>query len=443
METTTFNNRFRNSISLKLAVIAMLSLMLLIPTLFVRSLINERQDRRNQTILEVTSKWGSQQTVTGPILIVPYERYEETAKNEFISRTYYMHILPDNLEIAGIIDPEIRYRGIYKVLTYRSDLELKAIFTKASLESWPVTPDKIYWDQAVVVMGISDQKGIHKIKTITWNNDSIAPEGGMPNESSIRNGINAPARLNLNADNLFKMKIDLNGSEALHIVPVGKKSHVTLRSAWQTPSFDGSVIPDKREINNKGFAAEWNTLFLNRAYPQKWSDRNYGDEISQSAFGVSLLVPVDIYLKTTRSVKYALLFIGLTFLVLFFTEVMSRRRIHIVQYLLTGAALVIFYSLLLALSEQLVFGIAYLIAAISTIGLIVSYTHSLLRKTGYTIAMAGVLVSLYGFLYVILNLSDLALLLGNIGLFIILAFVMFFSRKIDWFNVQNDKTAGS
>jgi inner membrane protein len=440
MEHQKNSNRMKNSISLKLAVITALSFLLLIPTLFVRHLIDERQKRRNQTIYEVTSKWGEQQTLLGPIILIPYEKYDETTKNCYISRTHYLHILPDELEISGIIDPEIRYRGIYKVLTYQSRISVSGIFSKESFKDWPDNPDRIHWDQASLVMGISDLKGIHTIEKMTWNDRPIASEGGVPYETSVNTGLHSPVKIDFPNTNTFNLDIDLNGSEALYFIPVGKTTHVKVSSGWQTPSFDGSLLPDKRVVSEKGFSAEWNTLFLTRSFPQKWSDRNYENEISQSSFGVNMLIPVDIYLKTTRSVKYALLFIGLTFLVIFFIEVISRKKIHIVQYLLTGAALVIFYSLLLALSEQLAFGVAYLIAAVGTIGLIASYTHSLFRKTSYTIITGGILVALYGFLFAILHMSDLALLLGNIGLFIILAIVMFFSRKIDWFNTQDNTT---
>jgi inner membrane protein len=440
MEKQNNTQRFKNSVSLKLMLIVMLSLLLLIPTLFIRRLIDERQTRRNQTVQEVTSKWGAQQTVTGPVILIPYEKYEETSKNCYISRKHYMHLLPDSLVISGDIQPTVRYRGIYKVIIYKSTLHISGNFSKESFSDWPDKPDKILWEEASLALGISDLKGLEKINSLEWNGESCQVEGGIPYESSLTTGLNSPIRLAQGTDNNFSMSIDLKGSEAIYFVPVGKSTRVTLTSPWKTPSFDGSMIPENPKVTDSGFSAEWNTLSLTRSYPQKWSDKGYEFDIPQSAFGVSLLVPVDIYQKTTRSVKYALLFIGLTFLVIFFLEVVGRKRIHPVQYLLTGAALVIFYSLLLALSEQIPFGPAYLIAAASIIGLIVVYAQTLFHKLNYTLATGGVLVALYGFLFAILHMSDLALLLGNIGLFIILAIVMFFSRKIDWYNSQDIKS---
>lgn len=434
METTSVFSKIVNSVSFKLIVIIILSLLLLIPTVFVRNLIDERQDRRNSTISEITSKWGEEQTVFGPVLLIPYEKYEKTSKDTYISRTYIFHLLPDELEITGTINPEVRYRGIYRVITYGSDLSIKGKFKAESFSNWPTNADNILWDKAYLAMGISDLTGLDQINTFDWNNNQLEMEGGIPFQSSVKNGICAALVIDPEKEQDFTADIALNGSESLFFVPAGKSTYVSLASDWCTPSFDGAQLPDNREVNQNGFTAEWNALHLTRSFPQKWSGSMYEYEIPESAFGVNLLIPVDNYQKTTRSVKYALLFIGLTFLVIFFIEVMSKKKIHPVQYLLTGIALVIFYSLLLALSEHLSFTIAYLIASVSIIGLITIYSGSIFKNRNYTMITMAVLISLYAFLYAILNMSDFALLLGNIGLFVILAMVMFFSKKIDWYN---------
>ncbi len=434
METTNKNSKFKNSVSLKLMVIAALSLLLLIPTIFIRKLIDERQSRRDEAIYEVTSKWGQSQTLFAPVILIPYEKYEKTSDNTFFTRTYFMHILPEELEISGDVLPAMRKRGIYKVVLYNSDFSIAAKFTKESFSNWPDNPDNILWSEAVIVAGITDLTGLDKINSMVWNDQSLNPEGGIPYSTDITSGIHAPIKINRNGDNKFQLQISLKGSEGLYFIPAGKTTTVNLTSNWPTPSFDGSSLPDNHNITDKGFTAEWNVLHFTRSFPQKWSVSSYTYQISESAFGVNLYIPVDIYQKTTRSVKYALLFIGLTFLAIFFIEVMSKKRIHVIQYLLIGAALIIFYSLLLSLSEHLPFAWAYLIASIGIIGLIVTYVHALFAKRSFTLVSLGILVVLYSFLFAILHLSDLALLLGNIGLFVILAIVMFFSRKIDWYN---------
>jgi inner membrane protein len=224
--------------------------------------------------------------------------------------------------------------------------------------------------------------------------------------------------------------MDLNGSKSLHIVPVGSKTHISLESQWDAPSFTGSYLPDERQVTDDGFIAKWKVLELNRTYPQSWEGNKYS--LEDSALGVDLILPVDIYQKNMRSVKYALLFIALTFLVFFFTEYLNNRRVHPIHYLLAGFGIVLFYSLLLSLSEHLAFGLSYLISSLAIVSLITIYFHAIIGRMRATLSVLGILAGLYGFLYILLSAYDYSLLLGNVGLFIILAIVMFFSRKIDW-----------
>jgi len=436
METTNKLTKIRSSITLKLITIIVLSLMLLIPATLIISLVDERQSRRDEAILEVTSKWGQAQTVFAPVLIVPYEKYERTSSKSYVTRKNYMHILPENIEISGNIGPQTKRRGIYEVVLYNAALHITGSFNTESFQNWPETPDNILWNEAIIVLGITDLTGLSTLSQMQWNSTSMVFEGGIPYTSSIKSGIHAPVNVNVTGENKFDLILDLKGSDALNFIPAGKTSHVELTSAWATPSFDGSPLPI-HDINEKGFTANWNALHLTRAFPQKWINEAFEYEIGESYFGVNLFIPVDSYQKTSRSVKYAILFIALTFLVIFFMEVRNKKRVHIVQYLLTGAALVVFYSLLLSISEHIQFTWAYLISAVAVIGLIASYLQAIFGKISYTIVSAGILVALYGFLFAILHMADTALLIGNIGLFIILAIIMYFSRKIDWYNEKD------
>jgi inner membrane protein len=440
---TTENNkkgtggRFFKSVSFKLFVIVSLSLLMLIPTIFIRNLIDERQGRRNETIYEVTSKWGQEQQLFGPLLIIPYETIELNSDGRYGRYRHYFHVLPDELVVKGKLDPEVRYRGIYEVITYSSMLQVNGNFNSGSFSDWPDNPEKILWNEAKLVMGISDLTGLDAIMNLTWNEQSLSAEGGIPYNSSVSSGVYVPVKIDREGVNKFDIQLSLNGSESIRFVPAGKVTSVELSSEWPDPSFIGASLPDEREVTEDGFTARWESMHLTRSFPQKWSDRKYEYEISESDFGVNLLIPVDIYQKSTRSVKYALLFIGLTFLVIFFIEMMSKQRIHPVQYLLTGFALIVFYSLLLALSEHLNFAYAYLISSASIVAIIGGYANSIFSHRRFAIITIVVLISLYAFLYTILQMSDFALLLGNIGLVLIIAVVMFFSRKIEWYNESN------
>jgi inner membrane protein len=221
--------------------------------------------------------------------------------------------------------------------------------------------------------------------------------------------------------------------------PVGEETTVQLQSEWPNPSFAGSFLPVNREVSSDGFQSEWNVLHLNRNFPQQWKGAN--KELTSAAFGVDLLLPVDEYRKTMRTAKYAIMFIALTFLTFFMIELLSGKMIHPVQYLLIGFALLIFYTLLLSISEYLVFGIAYLIASAAIILLITVYSYKVLSDGRKTAVVFGVLSLLYGYLYILFQLQDYALLLGSLGLFIVLSLVMYLTRSIDWFEVMGNEKA--
>jgi inner membrane protein len=232
--------------------------------------------------------------------------------------------------------------------------------------------------------------------------------------------------------------LNINGSESINFIPVGKQTNVDLDSDWANPSFEGSFLPNTRDINETGFNASWKVLHLNRSYPQQWIGTKYN--IDESSFGVKLLLPVDHYQKSLRSVKYAIMFISLTFLIFFFTEILNKKRIHPIQYLLVGLGLSVFYTLLVSLSEQINFNLAYLLASLSIITLITAYSYSMLKNIKLTVIVAFVLSVLYTFLFTVIQLQDYSLLLGSIGLFLALAIVMYLSRKVDWYsNLPNNE----
>jgi inner membrane protein len=235
------------------------------------------------------------------------------------------------------------------------------------------------------------------------------------------------------------MDLSLNGSSSIRFTPAGRQTTVRLASAWPDPKFEGAFLPAERTVDAKGFAADWAISYYGRTFPQQWTDREGGDSpfeplaISGAQFGVSLLSPVDQYRLVERSIKYGLLFIVLVFTAFFLFEVLGRVRVHPFQYTLVGAALVLFFLLLLALSEVRSFATAYLAGAAACTGLIAAYAATALRSARRAGVVALELAVIYGMLYVILQQQDYALLLGAIGLFIALALVMFTTRRLDWY----------
>jgi inner membrane protein len=426
----SFLKRITSSVSFKLSVIGILTLLLLIPATMIQGLIREREQRRDETVNEVTSKWGNAQTLSGPVLSIPYKTYHQTREG-MVTSIHYAHFLPSLCDIRGKLTPEIRKRGIYKVIAYNTLLKVQGKFDTVNLKSLKIDPADILWEEATVEIGIPDMRGINQTMVIQWNESSLPLMPGIPVKDIHASGVYAGVPASENAAIQFSFSLDINGSHSLHFIPVGKETTVLMESSWNSPSFTGAFLPDDHHISDSGFTARWNILQLNRNYPQQWTDNQFIME--DSAFGVNLIIPVDAYQKSMRSVKYALLFIALTFLILFFAEVIQKVRIHPVQYLLVGMALCIFYTLLTALSEHISFSMSYLLATAVIIALITLFTHSLYNNYRVSLIVGGSLALLYVFLYVVLQLSDYALLFGSVGLLVILAVVMYFARKIDWY----------
>jgi inner membrane protein len=431
----------KNSLGLRLAIIAFLSLLLLIPAQMIKSLIKERQERREEAVNEVFSKWGKEQVIGGPILTIPYQTKMKTAEGELIEVKKWIHLLPENLLINGIVTPESQYRGIYEMVLYQADIQISGYFKSSELIGMNISQDRILWNETALSLGISDMKGIKEMVEVRWI-EEIYPFGpGVLMSNILPGGVGVRIPFHPDQDKYqFDLHLRVGGSENLQFTPVGKETKVSISSIWNNPSFTGEFLPERREIKEDGFKAEWKVLYMNRNYPQKWIGDEYA--IEPSKFGVSFILPVDEYQKTMRTVKYALMFIAFTFLTVFLIELLDGKAVHPIQYLLIGFALLIFYSLLLALSEHLRFNLAYLVAVFATISLISGYTGAVLKSNRQAFLIFGFLFILYGYLYLVLQLQDYALLMGSLILFVILALVMFLTRRIDWFSILKQSDTG-
>lgn len=433
-------DNLKTNIYFKLGAIVFLILILLIPTSMVRGLIDEREETQEIAITEVSEKWATGQTISGPYISIPYDKFIERynkkdSTNTIVKIREHINILPENLEINGVINPEKRYRGIYEIVVYESILNISGNFSKIDLSNLELEQKNIHFDKATLNLGISDLKGIEKQIKVSWNKDSIHFNSGLSNNDLLSSGINSKINnLDIKEYNSFDMKIDLKGSQYLYFQPLGKTTNVNIKSNWKTPSFNGEYLPDYRNIDEKGFDANWNVLHLNRNYPQQWKGSNYN--ISNSSFGTDLILPVDNYKKSDRVAKYAILFLGLTFLSFFFIEIMNKIFIHPIQYILVGLALIVFYTLLLSFSEHIPFNYSYGLAATLTLTLISLYSVAITKSKKVGGLIFGILATLYSFIFIIIQLEDYALLIGSIGVFTILSIVMYYSRKIDWYDLK-------
>ncbi len=426
----------KNSPGIRLVIIGALALVLLIGALMIQSLISEREGRRQEAVFEVSEKWGQSQIISGPVLTIPYLVYFKNDKDQVISSTRYAHYLPDKLEINGQVDPQVRKRGIYEVVLYESRIKIAGQFIFPDLAELGINNQDVLWTEAFISLGISDMKGIQEIINLKWNDEVLEVQPGIETNEVIGTGVSVPVEIsNEKAEYRYELSLNLNGSESVMFTPVGQMTEAALSSSWNNPGFDGRFIPDSHDLDQNGFTANWKILHLNRSFPQQWLGKKY--KIDEAHFGFRLLLPVDQYQKTMRTAKYALLFIMLTFLSFFMVELMNKKTLHPIQYLLIGLALLIFYTLLLSFSEHMSFGSAYLIASVAIVGLISLYAQGMLKSSRLSVIIAGILSVLYGYLYVILQLQDYALLMGSLGLFAALALTMYLTRKIDWYTILN------
>jgi inner membrane protein len=430
------------SILFRLFVMGVLMGALLVPTSMIWWLSYERSQRFEEAAQEVMKTWAGEQTLFGPVIAVPYQRpVEEQQWNDrsqsytkmTVTRQFTAYFLPESLDVDGVAETEIRMRGLFKVPVYTTKLKLSGRFRKADVSKLGVSEANFFWDQAVVKIGLTDLKGLRE--SIPWKNGQLfSLSKGI--DGYFNQSIEAPLGTVSEDGVSFDLNVVLAGSRELKIMPAGSKTTVHLKSSWPSPSFSGGYLPGERQVTSAGFDARWKVLEVGRHFPQSFVNEGSIPSVMDDAFGLRFLLPVDIYQLSTRSVKYANLFIFLTFLVFFLFEVLAGLRIHPVQYLMVGLALAVFYLLLLALSEHIGFTASYAAGAAATVGLICLYVSAVLKRAARVAVLGSILTGLFAYLYVVLRAEDYALLLGSLGLFAILAVVMMVTRKIDWYAME-------
>lgn len=432
---TEENPKRSNRILIKACITGTLILAMLIPTIFISNLVKERKDRQAEVVTEVSNKWAQPQVLTGPYIFLPFKIIHIDKDKKVTEQIDHLTILPDVLDVNGQVTTELRLRSIYKVLLYRAALKNSGNFQFNIPKE--IDPTLIQWQDTKICYGLSDFKGIEERLVINMDGKDIELSPGLPSSEISEKGLSASFPLSTIDNNRkmsFAMNLKIKGSEQLHFVPLAGDSRYTLTSGWASPSFDGNNLPSIRTVNKNGFDATWSFNKANLPFGTILNDFKY--DLNSIAFGVTMVQPADAYAKTDRSIKYAILFIGLTFSLFFIIELLQKKSVHPVQYILVGLALIIFYTLLLSISEFITFDKSYLVAASATILLITFYAYGHFRSAKTASVFGLVLSLLYGFTFVLIQMEDTALLLGSIGLFIILALAMYASRKINWYGEE-------
>jgi len=425
-------NTEANKVLIKATIIAILIFLMLIPSSFISSLVKERAERQDEVMKDVSSKWATPQIINGPILMLPYFETDNNGNRTTIRKKAYF--LPDKLNISGNMQPQERKRSIYSVTLYTSALSLSGTFNKLDLAALNIHPENVQWTEAQLLIGLNDPGGLEDEAMLNWNNTDKTIETTVTENNIIGNGLATNIVCNPTENFNFNIRLKFKGSEYLYFTPAGKTTTVNIQSPWENPKFDGKYLAgNTTKATNGGFNSQWRIPQTARSIPQSWIEER--TNLTSYAFGVQLIQPIDTYAKTDRAVKYALLFIGLSFTIFFFIEILQKHQIHPLQYFLVGIALTVFYTLLLSLSEYIGFNPAYSIAVIATVSLIGLYVWNIFKTGKIALGFTLALGALYGYIFFLIQLQDYALLFGSIGLFMVVALVMYSSRKVDWYQI--------
>ena len=437
----------RRSMGLKLLLVCALALVMAIPALFVFALLMDRTHRADQVTGEVSRLLGGPQTFLGPVIAVPYQTPPPAAGQPMGKGVYI--IFPARGEATASAASEVRNRSLFRVPVYRADLDFKADF---DLTGTPANaPDQavLDWNRAEMLVGVSDPRGAQSdiLLTVAGKALQAAPASAMAERASSDQplkffGAGVGGMVTPGSRFAVEARLKFSGAQRLAILPWGKTTTLQVKSDWPDPSFDGGFLPVTKQLGAKGFTAAWSVPFVARGVPAEGTQEVLS-RLDAGALGVSFVDPANPYQSVARSLKYALLFVGLVFLAYFLFETMTRRRVHPAQYVLIGLAQIIFYLLLLSIAEQVGFDWAFLAAAGATVTLISAYAGWVFesRKQGVIAFVAFTL--LYALIYILMRLEDFALLVGAVASFAAITAVMYFTRKIDWYGVTDASSRGA
>ena len=444
----------QNKTMIKGFLVCLLVLGLLIPIPFILNLIEERQGNKEKVITEISDKWSGKQTIYGPFIEVTYMENVNDAQGKVVKQQMKKYISANDLNINGTIDTQLKSRSIYEAVVYNSKLNINSKFKNYSdmLAEMEVSAENVV--STKIVFGISDSKGYENKVVVQSNNKNyplnmdnsstsidIQPEvraenGEYSEQTTTTKKVMPVQMMSQKIDpstfdfNQVSINLVMKGSQMLNFIPSAINTKVDLTTNWKDLKYDGNFLPNSDpETKNGKTNVKWSIYQQNPLQGQIWQDAS---NFSDYSFGVNFLQMNDHYDKTYRSTKYAILFIGLTFVAFFFIESRNNFNIHLVQYALVGFAICVNFVLLLSLSEYLGFDIAYFISSGATILLITFFVNSFLKSFGLTFKITLMLILLYAFIYSVLQLKEHALLVGSIGLFIIVAILMYYSKNIEW-----------
>ena len=432
-------SNFFASPALKLAGIGFLILLLMIPLALVDDLRQERENRRDQVVAEISHSVGGEQTVYAPVLRVPFisDVYGTDGKITGRAERYWLFAAQD-LTASSSLKMEQRRRGIFEVPVYVAEHDLQGAF-EFDPKAVAGIPGEPILGRAELLLPISAARALRKLD-LKLDGKSLPLGAGADAVSEISAFAAPVADFSFDRTLSYHLEIAATGAQSLDFVPLAANTEVRIDVPWPHPSFRGNFLPSERKIGDAGFQAHWQVLAFNREIPAFWpADQNLASTFGKTYFGVAFVEPVDVYFLNHRSAKYGFLFLVLTFAAFFLFETLGRSRVHAIQYLLVGAALAVFYLVLLACSEHFGFAWSYLLAAASMGLMISAYAAAVMRSLKRAAVIGLWLGVLYTALYVMINLEDFALLMGAVLTALMLALAMFLTRRVDWYGAAREE----
>lgn len=425
----------------KIILVAALIALLWLPVGVIHNLVLERAELNQQVQQQIADSSSGPQLLSGPLLVLELEATQVQGSDKTSLHSQYLLQQADDLQLSSEVQTEQRSRGLYRARVYQSQHQINARFAAVSAEllantvSGQVGPPRI--KAAWISFAVNDSRGFTRLPQLKLNGE-LQPFGSGTKLSFMPEGIHLPLPVSLlqQAMNL-ELSVELQGSSSLSVLPVARSSRWQLHSNWPDPAFQGRYLPQQREISPSGFSASWQSSELSNPASQELS-RCFGQQsckaLTEQAFSVSLIEAVDPYQQTERAIKYAILVIVLSFAWFYLAELLSHTRfqLHPMHYLLVGLTLVMFYLLLLSLSELVGFLAAYWLASLACALLLSGYLAAVLQSMQRSVAVTAAYLLLQGLLYLILQAETFALLSGTLLLFATLAVLMLSTRRLNW-----------
>ena len=439
----------KRSSGMKLLLVCVLALFMSIPAMFIYQIIYDRSERAQDAAALVSQRYGGQQTAMGPQLLIPYMTQKTNEDGVLEDTREFALIHPETGQATGDIRSETKTSGIHEIPTYAADIRFRAEFSRDRVVQNLPADARIQWDDAYLVIGLSNPRASTGTTEITLNGNPLTPSFSLPDGSDLPRDHRfmvapvSPLRSDLDRFDVTA-SVSFTGATRFSVAPFARETTIDITSDWDDPRFEGAFQQSVYQpyADGDGFSASWNIPYEGRRIPGvRTISQNHTLMWTDQVVTVRLVMAMTPYQSVERALKYAALFIGFVFLAYFLMEVVSKKKAHPAQYILVGLAQCMFFLLLLALSEQIGFDFAFLIAATMTVLMTSFYAMSVFGSRTYGLQAMGIFAMVYATIFVLMRLEDFAMLAGAFAGFLTIGATMYFTKDLDWYGITEPTEA--